>query len=72
MYVCVCNAVTERDIESAAAQGARRLRDLRQCLGVTAECSRCACAARCCLEAAIGRGNASPLKIPTLSPEAAA
>ncbi|MFB1029171.1 MAG: (2Fe-2S)-binding protein, partial [Thauera sp.] len=42
MYVCVCNAVTERQIHHAAAQGARTLRDLRQSLGVTAECGRCA------------------------------
>ena len=35
MYVCVCNAVTERQIHHAAAQGARTLRDLRQSLGVT-------------------------------------
>ena len=69
MYVCVCSAVTERDIECAAAQGARRLRDLRQCLGVTAECNRCACAAKCCLDAAIGSANANPRKIPIQSPE---
>ena len=72
MYVCVCNAVTERDIENAAAQGARRLRDLRQCLGVTADCSRCACAAKCCLDAAIGNGIANPCTGSTLSQEAAA
>ena len=72
MYVCVCNAVTERDIENAAAQGARRLRDLRQCLGVTADCSRCACAAKCCLDAAIGNGTANPRTGSTLPQEAAA
>ncbi len=53
MYVCVCNAVTEREIHHAAAQGARTLRDLRQSLGVTAECGRCARCAHDCLRSAV-------------------
>jgi bacterioferritin-associated ferredoxin len=53
MYVCVCNAVTEDDIHDAARDGARRLRDLRACLGVTADCGRCACHAKACLDSAI-------------------
>ena len=53
MYVCVCRAVTEKDIESAVAGGARRLRDLRIELGVTEECGRCAKCARQCLAAAL-------------------
>lgn len=53
MYVCVCNAVTERQIHHAAAQGARTLRDLRQSLGVTAECGRCARCAHECLRSAL-------------------
>ncbi|QID16841.1 (2Fe-2S)-binding protein [Nitrogeniibacter mangrovi] len=52
MYVCVCNAVTERDIEHAARNGARRMRDLRGCLGVGADCGACACHAKACLDAA--------------------
>lgn len=57
MYVCVCNAVTERQIHQAAAQGARQLRDLRHSLGVTAECGRCARCAHDCLQAALGTGS---------------
>lgn len=53
MYVCVCNAVTERQIHHAAKQGARNLRDLRQSLGVTAECGRCARCAHDCLRSAV-------------------
>ena len=53
MYVCVCNAVTERQIHHAAAQGARTLRDLRQSLGVTAECGRCARCAHDCRRSAV-------------------
>ncbi|MCK6410374.1 (2Fe-2S)-binding protein [Thauera sp.] len=54
MYVCVCSAVTERQIHQAAAQGARKLRDLRHSLGVTAECGRCARCAHDCLQSALG------------------
>ena len=46
MYVCVCNAVTERDIGSAVAQGSRSLRELREQLGVGACCGRCSSCAR--------------------------
>ncbi|MFT3735835.1 MAG: (2Fe-2S)-binding protein [Rhodocyclaceae bacterium] len=49
MYVCVCNAVTERDIAAAHSAGATRLRDLREQLGVAAECGRCAECAQSCL-----------------------
>lgn len=55
MYVCVCNAVTESHIEQAVSQGARRMRDLRQTLGVTAECNRCAKCARQCLSAVLAQ-----------------
>jgi bacterioferritin-associated ferredoxin len=41
MYVCVCNAVTERDIGCAVAEGCCSLRDLREQLGVGACCGRC-------------------------------
>ena len=57
MYICVCNAVTERDIHQAAEAGARRLRDLREPLGVTVDCGRCACAAKCCLDQAVTKAK---------------
>ncbi len=41
MYVCVCNAVTERDIGSAVADGCCSLRELREQLGVGNGCGRC-------------------------------
>jgi len=45
MYVCICHAVTERDIRAAVARGATRLEDLAMTLGVGAGCG-------CCREAA--------------------
>lgn len=52
MYVCVCAAVTERQIQQAASAGATTLQDLRRELGVSAECGRCASCARQCLREA--------------------
>lgn len=49
MYVCVCKAVTEREVHQAIRSGARSLRDLRTGLGILSECGRCAGCARQCL-----------------------
>ena len=46
MFVCVCNAVTEKDIGSAVAEGCRSLQELREQLGVGACCGRCRDCAR--------------------------
>lgn len=46
MYVCVCNAVTDRQIRKAVAEGARTMRDLRRQLDVCSCCGKCGPAAR--------------------------
>lgn len=62
MYVCVCQAVTERQIYQATENGARTLQDLRRDLGVSSECGRCAgCARQCLKKAQCGRETAAPL-----------
>lgn len=55
MYVCVCNAVTERDIAAAVCDGMTTLRQLRRDLGVTADCGRCARYAHDCLRSALAQ-----------------
>lgn len=62
MYVCVCQAVTERQIREAAQGGARTLQDLRRDLGVTRDCGRCASCAHECLREA-NAGNRKPGKV---------
>jgi len=42
MYVCVCNAVTERQIRSSVEAGATTLADLQFDLGVATCCGSCA------------------------------
>ncbi len=41
MYVCVCNAVSDRTVKRALSEGKHCLRSLREHLGYTARCGRC-------------------------------
>jgi len=41
MYICVCNAVTDREVRGAVALGVRSFADLKSTLGVGSCCGRC-------------------------------
>jgi bacterioferritin-associated ferredoxin len=41
MYVCVCRAVTDKDILEAIAEGATTVRQLKEQLKVTESCGSC-------------------------------
>ena len=41
MYLCICNAITERQVRETAQAGARSVEDLASALGVGAGCGRC-------------------------------
>lgn len=41
MYICVCNAVTERQVRDCAQSGATSLEELAFRLGVGTGCGRC-------------------------------
>lgn len=43
MYVCVCKAVTDREIQSCIREGATSLERLQEQLGVGTRCGRCRC-----------------------------
>lgn len=42
MFICICNAITERQVQSAVAQGANSMSDLQAQLGVATCCGCCA------------------------------
>lgn len=46
MFICICRAVTERQVIKAVADGAETLADLQVDLGVAMCCGRCADTAR--------------------------
>ena len=41
MYVCICNAITDKQIRKAAESGVEDLWDLQRELGVAAGCGSC-------------------------------
>jgi bacterioferritin-associated ferredoxin len=48
LFICICNAVTKRQIEECAHAGVSSLDELAFQLGVGAGCGRCKeCAAEC-------------------------
>ena len=52
MYVCVCNAVTEKQIFNAVKNGAKTVKDLKETLGVASECTSCVGCAKACIKEA--------------------
>lgn len=60
MYICLCNAITDRDIVSAAEQGVRSPDDLAQELGVGLGCGRCTSCAKSILSEALARLACTP------------
>lgn len=53
MYVCVCNAVTDREIVERVRAGADSLEAIRFELGVATCCGQCADCARAVVEEAL-------------------
>lgn len=41
MYVCICRAVTDKQLQEAISQGTNNLRDLTRQLGVVSSCGKC-------------------------------
>ena len=65
MYVCICKAVTDREIRKAAAKGADNLYELRESLGVASGCGGCADQAQQILDEAAARRRGPVTYIPT-------
>lgn len=65
MYVCLCKGITDRDIAQSVHRGACSFREVREELGVSTQCGKCACLAR-----AIVEENLPPTALSTLPYEA--
>ena len=55
MYICLCNAITDRAIIQATEQGARSSDDLAHGLGVGLGCGRCTSCAKSLLIETVAR-----------------
>jgi bacterioferritin-associated ferredoxin len=61
MYICLCNAITDREVRAAVSLGARSLEDLQSTLGVATCCRRCTgCAQAVLADALAGEAVAAP------------
>jgi bacterioferritin-associated ferredoxin len=60
MYICICNAITDRDIVRAAEAGARSEEDLAHELGVGLGCGCCTSCAHSLLVETVARLACAP------------
>lgn len=66
MYVCVCQGITDRQVREAIDRGARKLRDLREELGLCTDCGKCGPCARELLQAVAPEPEAPSLGFPVM------
>lgn len=67
MYVCICRAVTDRQIRQAVELGASSLTDLKEALGVATGCGKCAPQAREILREALAGNEAESCMLPQVA-----
>ena len=65
MYVCICNAVTDKQIRRAARNGASSLTELNQALGVASGCGSCAGIAEEILSEEMMRASEPQIYVPS-------
>ena len=65
MYICICNAVTDRQIRNAVDDGARSVDDLHRLLSVGSQCGNCKDCAKQCLKEALAARDATSLMLCT-------
>ena len=41
MYICVCNAISDKDVKTAIKNGAKSIKELNQQLNVGSNCGTC-------------------------------
>jgi bacterioferritin-associated ferredoxin len=50
MYVCVCNAVTDRQIRSQSECGRGTVAEIYRALGIKVQCGKCVRTAKCIID----------------------
>lgn len=71
MYVCICNAVTDKRIRQAAREGCTSLRQLSCDTGCASNCGKCARMAREILDMELERMHAEATDAPASAAPAA-
>lgn len=57
MYVCLCKAVTDRQIRESINSGACTFREIRNQLGVATQCGKCGQLAKTIIETAVKKAD---------------
>ena len=63
MYVCVCNAVTERSIRELVSEGYHTLNEIQALTGCSGTCGRCRDHAEAVIEASLARPGRPTLPV---------
>ncbi len=71
MYVCICNAVTDKQIRAKAREGCCSLRELSRTTGCATTCGKCAPLARQILTDELEKSARQEVPMGTWSPSAA-
>jgi bacterioferritin-associated ferredoxin len=72
MYVCVCNAVTEKQVYEAIDNGAKTLKALSKQLDVGKQCGACVSCAKECLSTSAKQQTTLPTNVFPIIKQAAA
>lgn len=57
MYVCICKAVTDKQIQEYRQQGVNTFQQLRECTGIATQCGKCSVDARSFMQPSSSLGN---------------
>jgi bacterioferritin-associated ferredoxin len=60
MYICICRAIRDRDVDAAVRAGARRPVDVFRACGKDPQCGGCACEMRRRIDQTITSEQAVP------------
>jgi len=72
MYVCICQAITDRQIEKAVKDGAQTFYDLKDHIGVGSCCGSCQEDAEAIIARCAPSAEPAPAKVGRWRPEPAA
>jgi len=66
MYVCICNAITDTDIQNAVDDGVRNLKQLSRLTGCAMTCGSCKETAVEVLQQAVAENREQSFSLPVL------
>jgi bacterioferritin-associated ferredoxin len=72
LYICICNAVTEREVDKAIDAGATTVKALNRQLGIGAQCGACVGCAKECLAKKQAQNTTSTTNVFPISQQEAA